>query len=189
MFAWPAFGIEVDSSPLVIEPVGLFADVSVPLPVDDDEDEDDDVSGVLADDDVVPVGALGESLGWPAPVGVFGVAGSGGGVVELVDGVTGGVALVSVAWSVRLQAVSSVAEVASATARARAFMGSPWFVKRHGDNDAPCLDPTHLLRRVVSAPARIGCRTAPTVPTDLQGRLSKRVALARGRPRRRLATH
>ena len=96
MFAWPAFGISVDSWSFVIEPVGLFAAVSVPVLLDADEDAED-VSEL--DDDVLPVGALElELLGEPAPVGVSGVAGSGGGTDdELVDGVTGGVALLSVA--------------------------------------------------------------------------------------------
>jgi hypothetical protein len=87
---------------------------------------DDDVSDELLDD-VVPVGALDVvSLGWPAPVGLLGVAGSGGGADELVDGVTGGTTLRSVAVSVRLQPAARTADVTSATARAMGFMESPW---------------------------------------------------------------
>ena len=123
-------GIADDSSPLLSPSVGLFAAVSEALP-----------SGVVAEgavslvdalllEDVVPVGALDVLLlGCPAPVGLSGVAGSGGGTEVVVEGVTGGVALVSVALSVRLQPATNAADVASATARARAFMESPGFVK------------------------------------------------------------
>jgi hypothetical protein len=87
----------LDSCSFVSEPVGLFAAVSLALPPDAD-DEAEDVSEVDDDEDVVPVGALElESLGWPAPVGLFGVAGNGGATDEFADGVTGGVALWSVA--------------------------------------------------------------------------------------------
>ena len=101
LFAWPAFGIAVLSSCLVIEPVGLFAAVSVPVPgsvVLDDELVVPEVSVVVAEDDVVPVGTLGVSVGVPAPVGLFGDAGSGGAADSLVDvaGVTGGTAVVVV---------------------------------------------------------------------------------------------
>jgi hypothetical protein len=123
LFAWPAFGIADDSSLLLMDPVGALAAVSEAP----DVEEEDDVSEELPDD-VVPVGALDvASLGCPAPVGLFGVAGSGGGADELVDGVTGGVALLSVAVSVRLQPAASTAAVASATARAMGFMETPLF--------------------------------------------------------------
>jgi len=101
LFACPAFGIAVLSSSLVIEPVGLLALVSVPVPgsvVLDDELVEPEVSVVDDEDDVVPVGVLGESVGVPAPVGLFGDAGNGGAADSLVevDGVTGGTAVVVV---------------------------------------------------------------------------------------------
>jgi hypothetical protein len=102
LLAWPAFGMALLSCVPVIAPVGLLADVSRASPLVEDGDEvigaDDvpefagaEVSGVAG----VPVGVLGAVLGVPAPVGLSGTAGSGGGVDWLVDGVTGGTALVS----------------------------------------------------------------------------------------------
>jgi hypothetical protein len=66
---------------LVSVPVGLVAGVSV----------------AVALDEGAPVGALEVLLlGWPAPIGVVGVAGNGGGVDDVapVDGVVGGVLVV-----------------------------------------------------------------------------------------------
>jgi hypothetical protein len=121
---------------LLIEPVGLLAAVSAAFPgeVVDDELVEPEVESVVADDDdVVPVGALDvASLGVPAPVGLFGDAGSGGAADSLVavevDGVTGGTAVVVVelVCSVRLQPPTRAADSAKATARAAGlFMGSP----------------------------------------------------------------
>jgi hypothetical protein len=138
LFAWPAFGISLDSCSLVIEPVGLFADVSVALlelveagadEVVDEVLDEPELSVVAVALEVVPVGALEvASLGVPVPVGLFGAAGSGGAADSLVDGVTGGVAVVVVELvvSVRLQPPTRAADSAKATARAAGLvMSSP----------------------------------------------------------------
>jgi hypothetical protein len=92
-------------------PVGLLAGVSAAVPP-------------------VPVGALLELLpGCPAPPGMDGGAGNGGGVDEVapVDGVTGGVGFVdALSWSVRLQPAASATVAATAMASAVDLMASPW---------------------------------------------------------------
>jgi len=102
LLAWPAFGIALLSSALLIGSVGPLDDESVAVLDDDGADEldvevdDPDESVVpVALLDGVPVGALDVvSLGAPVPVGLFGEAGSGGVADSLVDGVTGGTAVV-----------------------------------------------------------------------------------------------
>jgi hypothetical protein len=89
LFAWPALGIELLSSSLLIGSVGALADVSVAVL------DEEVVSVELLDVELFGVVELVLSVA-PVPVGLFGVAGSGGAADSLVDGVTGGVAVVVV---------------------------------------------------------------------------------------------
>jgi hypothetical protein len=130
------------ASELLDEVVALFVVVlglvllvggDVVLGVVVDEELVEPEASVLAEDDdvVAPVGPLVDvSVGVPTPVGLFGVAGSGGAADSLVavdvDGVTGGTAVVVVelVCSVRLQPATSAADIARARARAVGlFMG------------------------------------------------------------------